>query len=62
LTAALKYAKIIRQLEKDARVISRRDPPIAAIAMANIFIVITSNKPPARHVFEETRNANKTIT
>ena len=42
--AALKYAIIRTQLEKDGQVISERDLQIASIAMANKLIVVTHNE------------------
>lgn len=42
--AALKYAIIRTQLEKDGLVISERDLQIASIAMANKLIVVTHNE------------------
>ena len=41
--AALKYAIIRTQLEKDGLVISERDLQIASIAVANRLIVVTHN-------------------
>ena len=42
--AALKYAIIRTQLEKDVQVISERDLQIASIAMAKKLIVVTHNE------------------